>query len=373
MLCSIIIPIYKGNKYIKKLIDMLEQWSNLNGNIRLQIVFVNDFPEQPIVLPQFKSEYKLSVNVIENQRNMGIHYSRIIGAQYATGEYIIFLDQDDTLDENYLISQLQHLKDADAVICNGLYRNGEKIFSKSNPIKKEYSFQEYLECGYPLVSLGQLLIKRNAIPQQWFDNVIVYNGWDDHFLWALMMFHDVKVNINKDVLYVHEEDGNNTSFNWKQMSLSGQNFRDIFLKLNLMNDMQEKLFRNMIDSKVLKYEKYDKLVTLLDNVTSVKLQHYFSLHKIYKVAIYGFGVYGKILYQMLEDTDVEVIYCIDRRSDIKNANIPIIPLDEGMGKVDAIIVSVVSSFEEVEKSIKKCCSFKVISLLDLLIEINQMY
>lgn len=349
---------------------MLQQWSDSNDDIRLEIIFVNDFPEQPIVLPQWKNQCRVSIHVLDNQRNMGIHYSRIVGAQYATGEYIVFLDQDDILNVDYLTSQLQHLKDGEAVICNGLYRNGEKIFSLSNPIEKDYSFKEYLDHGYPLVSLGQLLIKRDSIPQEWLNNLMVHNGWDDHFLWALMMVHNVRVNINEDILYVHEEDGNNASFNWKQMSLSGRNFRDIFLKLNLMGDTEEKQFRYMTDSKILKYEDYAELEKLLNKVTSNQLEQYFHSKDIHNISIYGFGVYGKELYRIMENIGVEVEYCIDKRNDIKNANIPVISLDENMRKVDAIVVSPVNSFKEIEKNIKRYCSFEVISLFDILREIN---
>lgn len=369
MKCSIIIPIYKGNKYIKKLVDMLQQWSN-SDDIRLEIIFVNDFPEQPVKLPRWKEQSKISIHVINNQRNMGIHYSRIIGTQYATGEYVVFLDQDDTLNENYLISQLHHIKDREAVICNGLYRNGEKIFSLSNPMKKEYSFNEYLDHGYPLVSLGQLLIRRDSIPQEWLNNLMVHNGWDDHFLWALMMAHNVKVSINEDNLYLHEEDGTNASFNWQRMCLSGQNFRDIFLKLNLMDAIQEKQFRYMTDSKIMKYNDYAELKKLLNKVTSNQLEQYFYMKNIHDIAIYGFGVYGKQLYEIMGKTGVAVEYCIDKRNDIKNADIPIISLHDSMRRVDAVVVSPVNTFEEIKNNIGQYCSFKVFSLLDILREVN---
>lgn len=370
MICSVIVPIYKGSEYLPKLVDNVQQWSDLSEDIKLEIIFVNDFPEEPIVLPQMDNQYKVSIHVLNNQRNMGIHYSRIAGVQFATGEYIVFLDQDDTLSKSYLISQLQHLKDGEAVICNGLYRNGEKVFSISNPMKKEYSFQEYLEYGYPLVSLGQLLIRKKSIPQEWLMNIMIHNGWDDHFLWTLLMRHDVKISTNEDTLYVHEEDGNNASFNWKQMSLSGRNFRDIFLKLNLMNDTQEKQFRCMTDSKILKYENYDELETLLNKTTSNKLDEFFCSKDIRSISIYGFGVYGKQFYDSILSTGLKVEYCIDRRSDNKNAAIPVISLHENMQKVDAIIVSPVSSFNEIEKDIKKYCSFEVLSLLNILREVN---
>jgi glycosyltransferase involved in cell wall biosynthesis len=370
MSVSIIVPIYKGNKYIPKLVDTIQKWSDLSNGIQLEIIFINDFPQEPIILSHRDNQYKVSIQVLNNQRNMGIHYSRVVGAQYAAGEYLVFLDQDDTLNKFYLISQLQDLKDGEAVICNGLYRHGEKIFSISNPMKREYSFQVYLENGYPLVSLGQLLIRKNSLPQEWFANIMIHNGWDDHFLWALLMRHGVKINSNEDTLYVHEEDGNNASFNWKNMSLSGREFRDIFLKLNLMDITQEKQFRYIIDSKISKYDDYAELETLLNKISSIELKEYFNTRAISNISIYGFGVYGKLFYNSIGDSGLKVKYCIDRRSDNKNAAIPVILLHDNMPKVDAIIVSPVSSFNEIEKEIRKYCSFKVLSLLNILREID---
>lgn len=369
MICSVIVPIYKGNKYIENIVDMIQKWV-VADDIKLEIIFVNDSPEQPITLPQWKNQSMVPITVLDNQRNMGIHYSRIVGAQYAMGEYIVFLDQDDTLNDNYLKSQLQHIEEEDAVICNGLYRNGETIFSLSNPMKNEYSFEEYLDYGYPMVSLGQLLIKRKSIPLEWLNHVMMHNGWDDHFLWATMMANNTKVNINDDILYTHEEDGNNTSFNWKQMSRSGQNFKDIFLKLNFMNDIQEKKFRFMTDSKISKYEDYHELETLLSGISSNQFKEYFHLKDIQDISIYGFGVYGKKLYEILIHSGFKVAYCIDKRSDAKNVDSSVVSLHKNMQKVDAIVVSPVNSFHEIKREIEKYCSYEVLSLLDILKEIN---
>lgn len=365
---SIIVPLFKGQKYINNIIKMIGNWNRAEQKYQIEIVFVNDYPAEPVLVEN--SNEDIIVKVIENEENIGIHGSRIAGVQNAAGEYVIFLDQDDTLSRDYLDSQMNHIHDREAVICNGLYRHGEKIFTDTNPLKNEYDFEEYLECGYPLVSLGQLLIKKSSIPEEWLENRMIYNGWDDHFLWAIMMRCSVKVAVNEDVLYVHEEDGKNASFSWNQMSLSGQNFKEKFLELKLMNKRDEEKFIRLIDNKISKYLTYAELSALLTDVDTKELANYLHSRGFYKIAIYGIGVYGKKLYQMLEKTDIDVLYGIDQRNDIKDMPIPVIALESGLGKVDAIVVSAVFSYESIKKNIETLYPYKVVSLMDMLREVK---
>jgi len=373
--CSVVVPVYKGNKYIPKLISMIRKWKEADANLSLELIFINDFPEETIVLPEWVGQSGISVKVFNNERNMGIHYSRIMGVRQATGDYVVFLDQDDTLSENYIVSQLQHMKDGEAVICNGLYRNGEKLYSPSNPMRDRHTFEGFLEYGYPLVSLGQLLIRRDRIPLEWLDpeNVMVHNGWDDAYLWALMMVHQVKVNNNEEVLYIHEEDGRNASFNWKTMALSGKNFRDLFLRLNLLDEYQERRFRELVDRKILKYEMYAEMDALMNAVSARQLERRLLSRNMREIAVYGIGVYGKKLCEMLATTCIEVKYGIDKRHDVKQFSFPVVPLHPDLDKVDAIVVTPVSDYAEIAQNLKDVCSIAVISLLDLLREAQGTY
>jgi len=365
---SVIVPIYKGQKHIKRLMEMILSWNSLSDRYSTEIILVNDYPDIPLDISYLQSEGHIQRKIIENLKNIGIHGSRIEGIKHAEGKYILFLDQDDTLMNSYLESQMNCLRDNDAVICGGLWRNGEKIYSETNPMKEEYSFEEYLDCGYPLVSLGQLLIKKSSIPTEWIENPMIYNGWDDHFLWAVMMAYGVKVAVNEEILYIHEEDGNNASFNWKQMSLSGQNFRDVFLSLNLLKLNQKNKFISLINNKIRKYDVYAELSVLMDEANSDMIATLFANQGVKQIAIYGFGIYGKKLFELLQNTDIHILYGIDQRNDTKTAVVPIYGLKDELENVDAVIITAVFSFEEIKRNLEKYFmkDLKIISLLDLL-------
>ena len=82
---------------------------NIKGTALLEFILVNDSPEEEIELETFK-EYSFEYKVVVNERNMGIQKARINGLENSTGEYILFLDQDDEILPNYIFSQYtQHL------------------------------------------------------------------------------------------------------------------------------------------------------------------------------------------------------------------------------------------------------------------------
>ena len=95
---SVIVPVFKGNSYIPKIIHMLEEnWETVNQveKIEVNAVFVNDYPEKTLEIEGRKG--KISWSIIENEQNFGIHYSRVRGYLNSKGDYILFLDQDDEI------------------------------------------------------------------------------------------------------------------------------------------------------------------------------------------------------------------------------------------------------------------------------------
>ena len=128
---SVIIPIYKGNSYISQLVYMLEEnWKSVNKiePISIEMVLVNDFPDEKL---EIKEQLIKNISWIEitNKQNCGIHFSRVQGLLYSSGDYVLFLDQDDKISPVYIREQIVEMESADAIICNGknlsnlIYRN----------------------------------------------------------------------------------------------------------------------------------------------------------------------------------------------------------------------------------------------------------
>ena len=117
---SIIIPIYKGQQFIPYWIRKIEKNAvHLNSlHLRCELILVNDSPEEEIRAEDLQT-CGLSLKVLNSKENRGIHGARIYGLEHAEGEWIVFLDQDDWITDDYLLKQKLCIKDADVVICNG--------------------------------------------------------------------------------------------------------------------------------------------------------------------------------------------------------------------------------------------------------------
>lgn len=120
---SVIIPIYKVEKYLKKTID-----SVLRQTLKdIELILVND--GSPDGSGKIAEKYKFRdsrVKVIHKE-NGGISSARNAGLKLATCDYVLFIDSDDWI-ENEMIYEM-YLKaikyDADLVVCNysKIYQN----------------------------------------------------------------------------------------------------------------------------------------------------------------------------------------------------------------------------------------------------------
>lgn len=112
---SIIIPIYNSDKYLKKCLDSILNQTYKN----IEIILVNDGSTDNSL--NICKEYKEKDNRIKiiNNTNHGVSYSRNCGIKIANGDYIVFVDSDDTVDENYInFLMLANKNDNfDLVIC----------------------------------------------------------------------------------------------------------------------------------------------------------------------------------------------------------------------------------------------------------------
>ena len=93
MLISVIVPLYHGKKYISDILEMMD--NNLreeNSNFEIELIFVNDCPDELITENDIQIYDRIKPILLFNDKNCGIHYSRVKGLNKAHGEYILFFD-----------------------------------------------------------------------------------------------------------------------------------------------------------------------------------------------------------------------------------------------------------------------------------------
>ncbi len=113
---SVIVPIYKVEPYLRRAVDSILHQTYHN----LEIILVDDgSPDQcgKICDDYAKEDNRISVI---HKENGGLSDARNAGLDAAGGEYIVFVDSDDFIAEDYIETLMQCLKkyDADVAMCS---------------------------------------------------------------------------------------------------------------------------------------------------------------------------------------------------------------------------------------------------------------
>lgn len=103
MTISVIIPVYKVEKYIRRCLEsVIRQESD---DYQIECVIIDDgSPDKSIeIVNEIVNNYKgtaISFTVISHKENLGLSVARNTGIKASTGGYLIFIDSDDELSDN---------------------------------------------------------------------------------------------------------------------------------------------------------------------------------------------------------------------------------------------------------------------------------
>ena len=126
---SVIVPVYGTESYLPSCIDSIRNQSYHN----LQIILVDD--QSPDRCPEICDRYSEvdSRIIVVHQKNKGVSGARNTGLQYATGEYVLFVDSDDRLYPDAVRILLQDTRENNADIAWA---------TQKQPDKKDVSYKE---------------------------------------------------------------------------------------------------------------------------------------------------------------------------------------------------------------------------------------
>ncbi|HAB66354.1 MAG TPA: glycosyltransferase family 2 protein, partial [Firmicutes bacterium] len=123
---SIIIPVYNGEKFIEDCINSILKQTYSN----YEIVLVNDgsVDKTREIIESFDNE-KIRLFNIENN---GVSNARNFGIEHATGDYILFVDADDKIDNKTLEILINKQKeyDVDIIRYNGYIQDVNGKFTQ---------------------------------------------------------------------------------------------------------------------------------------------------------------------------------------------------------------------------------------------------
>lgn len=120
-----------------------------------------------------------------------------------------------------------------------------------------------------------------------------------------------------------------------------------------------------------KSQKHFELFRMMSQWVKVKqegkhLSSYLEENGYRKIAVYGISYAGEALINELKGTGIEIAYGIDRNADYISTDINIVPADAPLEEVDAIIVTAVTFFAEIQEKLCEKADCPIISLEDVL-------
>ncbi|MBR6902940.1 MAG: glycosyltransferase family 2 protein [Clostridia bacterium] len=188
-LVSIIMPIYKVEKYIEKSVKSVIEQSYKN----IELILVDDgSPDKSAdiaesVLKENSYPYKLI-----RQENKGLGEARNTGVQNSGGEWILFLDSDDII-----------IKDTVEHLVKAIGENADLVFSRYNMITSQEDINENISIGkctylapkeiqngfllrnYVILAAGTLFRRKLFFEENIFFGKMPWSE-DQHFIWRLL-------------------------------------------------------------------------------------------------------------------------------------------------------------------------------------------
>ncbi|WP_320047926.1 glycosyltransferase family 2 protein [uncultured Ilyobacter sp.] len=125
-LVSIIVPIYNAELYLDKCINSLLSSSYEN----LEIILINDCsPDNSEEVIKKYAEKDKRIVYLKNEKNLKVSETRNIGIEKARGEYIIFVDADDYISNDWIGNLVETIeeKKADVVIGSAKQFRGDQV------------------------------------------------------------------------------------------------------------------------------------------------------------------------------------------------------------------------------------------------------
>lgn len=286
-LISVIVPVYKVEKYLNECVASIVNQTYKN----LEIILVDD--GSPDNCPQMCDEWAKKDNRIKviHKPNGGVSSARNLGIDIAKGEYICFVDSDDYILENYCECMTRKIQqyNADIVICDLLDNGHPEMNLKEDIVFDLGDNENFIKIykNYQFLSPTNKLFQKALIDAKF--PIGVKYGEDEIF--NLSYFKKVKKAIViPEALYFYRENFSSVTHG------NSQNL--LLLRLKNTKNKYQLLLNILKDEKLAKY-----CATYMAIYNIQKFIHKLQLDKVKIKDIVN------ILRSLMEDEDV--LYTLD--------------------------------------------------------------
>ena len=350
-LVSIIVPIYNAENYLEECVDSILK--QVYPNYEIILVDDGSTDQSKEIIESYKRNFG-HIKAI-NQKNGGPNSARIKGLSIATGEYVMFVDADDFVDELICerLVQVMEVQEVDAVISKPVkVFAGERIGRVGNWKEGKYRgaylaeniiSQNIFEVTQISMGLYASLYKTNLIngilPQ--IDSRITYA--EDYPSLLLILLESKYVYYLEDALYFYRQSNDSITHKHAKSHLESQKYMHNFLILELK--------KRQVSSKVYKQLEWMVFKYLLSGGYDIfkEKDYLFPFKKVKKnsdIIIYGAGVWGGELYRFANQfCFCNVVLWVDRKYEIyQQVGMPIARVED-IKKVEYnyIVISILNT------------------------------
>lgn len=239
---SVIVPVYKVEKYLNRCVDSIINQTYCD----LEIILVDD--GSPDNCGKICDDYAKKDNRIKviHKENGGLSDARNAGLNVATGDYIGFVDSDDYIKSDMYKNMISSIKDNDICMC------GCEIIDEDGNLLSEDGFKNQIFLGADIVSnvvlplktsVWNKIFKREFIGDNKFPNGYIH-GEDLVFLTNIINPDTKLVTIEYNGYnYIKHSNSITTS------SFSKKSFDEVYCKDISADNISEKFPEYILESK----------------------------------------------------------------------------------------------------------------------------
>ena len=389
-LVSIVMPTYNRGNVIHKAINSVINQSYSNWEL---IIIDDGSTDNTKEVVRYYLEKDLRIKFVSNSLNKGANACRNQGATLANGKYLAFIDSDNQWYKDKLIKQLEIIEDSSLNI-DFVYSKEEVIDEKFVTIvpRRAYSMEE-LRKVLPLknvVDTSTVLMKKAIFfSVGGFDeNMPRFQDWELFFRIVVVYgYNGICVNevLNKNILQsdsisksskklvdgilsmikkhkAYLNDINLISFLFSsannEVSYTIQKIKELYED---DPSVMERIMEKLIFMKQNVQKQYDFLYQW--QLKDKNLMYKNIENK--KIAIYGLGRFGELLYRDLRKRPVKIMYGIDKEVDGFH-NLTVKTPDKSFTDVDAIVIAVINGATEIKNMLSTKFNGEVILIEDLI-------
>jgi len=268
---SIIIPVYNGQQYIDNVLDscMSQTYKNI------EILLIDDGSTDGLELPKI---YKRNKNIrFFSKKNEGLGFTRNHGIHLAKGEYIFFLDVDDTIPNDAIESLRKDIKTNDFIIgeCQRIYFDHEHTIVRKQTWKKKLyeNYKNKSDLIIDTISTNKLYKRDFLIKNDIFFEKGLYE--DKLFVLKLFVASDNFHHLNKVIYYWHIAHNSNSITNSLTISNLEERFKVLEDCISYASDIQ---FKKVIIHNIIKHD-FKVYINKSLTYTQQELSKLFSCYK----------------------------------------------------------------------------------------------